>query len=235
MFKIGLYLTSDIAFNGNDMRIHLSIVVGLASVLVANAQVKTNDTTNTALPARNAGASYVLDDKHILEPGDKISFQIIEDRDPSKSLVVADSRELDVPYIGRVAVADKTCKQVAAELKVLLEKEYYKQATVIVGLDLVNKIRGKVYLLGQIRNQGSVEILFDENLTAGKAILRAGGFSDFANKKKVKITRSSNNGSAVKHTFEVNMVDVLENGKTDKDIVMEPGDLIYVPARAVNF
>jgi len=37
------------------------------------------------------------------------------------------------PYIGRVAAADKTWQQLAAEMKDLLEKEYYYHATVIIG------------------------------------------------------------------------------------------------------
>lgn len=149
--------------------------------------------------------------------------------------MVADSRELDVPYVGRVSVADKTCKQLAKELKGLLEKEYYYRATVIIGLDSVNKVRGKVYLMGQVRLQGPVDILFDEKLTAGQAILRAGGFLDFANKGKVKITRNSSGAGNAGQVFEINMTDVLEKGKTDKDVILEPGDLIFVPTRAVNF
>jgi protein involved in polysaccharide export with SLBB domain len=196
------------------------------------AQGSTN--TNSAPPSAAAeNSSYVLDDKHMLEAGDKISFQIIEDKDPAKSLVVADSRELDFPYIGRVSVAGKTCKQLAKEVKGLLEKDYYYRATVIIGLDLVNKVRGKVYLMGQVHGQGSVNLLFDENLTAGQAIVRAGGFLEFANKTKVKVTRISPAG--VSQIFEINMKDVLEKSMADKDLVLEPGDLIFVPTRAVNF
>jgi protein involved in polysaccharide export with SLBB domain len=192
----------------------------------------TNWVANTIL---NATSAYVLDDKHVLEPGDLLSFQILEDRDPAIQLVVADSRELDVPYIGRISVADKTCKQLAGDVKTALEKQYYYQATVIVGLDLVNKVRGRVYVWGQVRNQGAVDLLFDQKLTAGKAILMAGGFGDFANKKKVKIIRGSNGATASTQSFEVDMVDILENNKTEKDVVLEPDDFIIVPARAVNF
>src|SRR5213080_4011987 len=88
--------------------------------------------------ATNAAAvlgSYVADDKYKRRAGDKISLQILEDRDQPKSLLIADSGELDAPYIGRVAAAEKTCKQLAAELKALLEKEYYYHATVIISLD----------------------------------------------------------------------------------------------------
>jgi len=215
------------------MRVCLHILFWFACAATAVAQGSTNTNAAPSLTL-NLGGSYVLDDKHLLEPGDKISFQIIEDRDPATSLLVADSRELNVPYIGRVSVADKTCKQLAKELKGLLEKEYYYRATVIIGLDSVNKVRGKVYLMGQVHTQGAVDILFDEDLTAGQAILRAGGFMDFANKSKVKVIRNSSTGNS-NQIFVINMTDVLEKGKTDKDIILEPGDLIIVPARAVNF
>jgi protein involved in polysaccharide export with SLBB domain len=209
----------------------LACLAGAAATLAQSA-------ANTGEPAdslAHAGGSYVLDDKHILMPGDKLSFRIVEDKDPSKSLIVTDSRELDVPYIGRVSIAKETCKQVARQLKTLLEQKYYYHATVIVGLDSVNKMRGKVYVQGQVRAQGPVDLLFDQKLTAGKAILMAGGFADFANKRKVKLVRASDGAGAAAKTFEINMVDVLENGQTDKDILLEPNDEIIVPARSVNF
>ena len=183
----------------------------------------------------NLDTSYVLDDKHVLEPGDRLGFRIVEDRDPAIALIVADSRELDVPYVGRVSTENKTCKQLAAELKVLLEQEYYYRATVILGVDMVNKIRGKVYVQGSVRVQGPVELLFNEKLTAGKAILRAGGFGDFARKDKVKVIRGRTAGAGEKQTIEVNMIDVLENGKTDKDVILEPDDYIVVPERKVIY
>src|SRR5262249_50701628 len=79
----------------------------------------------TNAPSESAVGGYVLDDKYKLSAGDKVSFQILEDRDPAKSLLITDSGELDVPYIGRVIAANKTCKQLADELKTQLEKDYY--------------------------------------------------------------------------------------------------------------
>ena len=175
------------------------------------------------------------DDKYKLRVGDRISLQILEDRDVPRSLVVADSGELDVPYVGRVAAADKTCKQLAEELKTQLEKEYYYRATVVIALDLANKFLGRVYVWGQVRNQGPIDIAVNENLTAGKAILRAGGFADFANKKRVKVVRGTGAESAAKQTFELNMVEILEKGKPEKDVILQPDDFIIVPSRLINF
>jgi len=198
-------------------------------------------TTAGAVAATNAAGTpaslsgYVPDDKYKLRVGDKISLQILEDRDAPRGLVVADSGELDVPYIGRVAAADKTCKQLAEELKARLEKEYYYRATVIIALDVANKYLGRIYVWGQVRNQGPIDLAVNENLTVGKAILRAGGFGDFANKKRVKVVRGGGAEGAVKQSFELNLVDILENGQTEKDVPLQPDDFIIVPSRLINF
>ena len=180
-------------------------------------------------------SGYVADDKYKLRAGDKISLQIIEDRDQPKSLLVADSGELDAPYIGRIAAADKTCKQLAAELKALLEKEYYYRATIIIALDSANKVLGRIYVTGQVKNQGPIDMAINENLTASRAVMRAGGFGDFANKKKVKVIRGGAAGGAGKQTFELNMIEILDDGKTEKDLLLQPDDWIIVPSRLINF
>ena len=187
------------------------------------------------VPTRTSLSGYVPDDKYKLRAGDRVSLQIMEDRDLPKSLVVADSGELDCPYVGRVLAADKTCKQLATELKAELEKEYYYRATVIIALDVANKFLGRVYVWGQVRNQGPIDIAVNENLTAGKAILRAGGFADFANKKRLKVVRGGGAETPNKQTFELNMVEILEEGKTEKDVVLQPDDFIIVPSRLLNF
>jgi polysaccharide export outer membrane protein len=184
-----------------------------------------------AMPADGVVRGRLSDDTHKLGPGDKLSFQIVEDREPIKSLVVTDSSELDVPYVGRVSVAGKTCKQLGEELKALLEKDYYYRATLMIGLDQASRMIGRVYVWGQVRNQGAIEIPMGENFTVGKAILRAGGFGDFASKKKVKLVRNRPEGQ--KQTVELNMVEILEDGKTELDVTLQPDDFIIVPARAM--
>lgn len=182
-------------------------------------------------PSATVAGTYVLDDKHKLLPGDRISFQIIEDRTNAVPLLIAESSELDIPYIGRINIAGKTCKELATEIKRLLEQDYYHRATVIIGLDALTKVLGKVYVWGPVRTQGPIDIPANENFTVGKAILRAGGFGDFANKKEVKVVRKTPTGNV---TLKVNMVDVLEKGKTELDITLQPEDLIIVPQRAFN-
>jgi polysaccharide export outer membrane protein len=103
---------------------------------------------------------------------------------------------------------------------------------VIIGLDAMSKVVGKVYLIGPVRNPGPIEIPSGEDFTAGKAILRAGGFGDFADKKNVQIIRRTPLGNT---TIKINLADVFEKGKIDADVTLEDGDFVIVPQRAWNF
>ena len=176
-----------------------------------------------------------LDDQHTLAIGDRLSFRIVEDEDDPRELIVMDSGDLEVPYIGRFPAEGKTCKQLAYELKAALEKEYYYQATVILAVDFMAKSRGKVYLVGPVRMPGPEDIPSDEVFTLSKAILRAGGFSDFADRHNVKVTRQTSAGEDSKETFVVDVAEIFDKGKTEKDLVLHPGDLIYIPERLVRF
>ena len=169
-----------------------------------------------------------------LGPGDKLSYRVIEDQDEPKSLTVTDSGHLDVPYLGLVQAAEKTTQELAKEVKGLLEKDLYYQATVVMALELVNKTRttGKVYVTGQVHNKGGFDIPGGETMTVSKAVLAAGGFSDFSDKKNVRLVRKTANGT---QTFVVDVVEVWEKGKLDKDMVVQPDDLVVVPARLVNY
>ena len=173
----------------------------------------------------------VLDDKKKLGSNDYVSFRVVEDRDTeSQHLRVNDNGELEVPYIGLVPAAGRTCKELAYSVKSLLEREYYYHATVIIAVDHVSeKSRGKVYVYGNVKGQGPQEIPADEVYTVSKAIIRAGGFGDFANKRKIRVTRKDGKN------FTVDLKRVIEEGHVDEDLVLEPDDQIQVPQRAINF
>ena len=171
----------------------------------------------------------VLDDKKRLGANDFVSFRVVEDRDnESQRLRVNDNGELEVPYIGPVPAQGKTCKQLAHDIKAALEKEYYYHATVILALDRVSeKARGHIYVYGSVKAQGPQEVPPDETYTVSKAIIRAGGFGDFANKRKVKVTHRGKE-------YIVDLKRVIEEGHTEEDMTLNPDDQIYVPQRLIN-
>jgi polysaccharide export outer membrane protein len=184
-------------------------------------------TTSTVM---RTNSMTVLDDKKRLGSNDYVSFRVVEDRDnESQHLRVNDNGELEVPYIGLVPAAGKSCKELAYNVKAALEREYYYHATVIIAVDRVSeKSRGKIYVYGSVKGQGPQEIPPDETYTVSKAIIRAGGFGDFANKRKVKLTRKTG------QDVVVDLKRIIEEGHTEEDVVLQPDDQIYVPQRLIN-
>ena len=229
---------------GVNMRVWLYALLGASAIFcaglsaaqdVATPAPATPKPASGDLPATSTvmrtNSMAVLDDKKKLGSNDYVSFRVVEDRDnDSQRLRVNDNGELEVPYVGLVPAKGKSCKELAYSIKSLLEKEYYYHATVILAVDRVSeKSRGRVYVYGQVKAQGPQEIPPDENYTVSKAIIRAGGFGDFGDKRRVKLTHK--NGQ----TVNVDLKDVIERGRTDEDVLIEPDDQIFVPARNINF
>lgn len=188
-----------------------------------------SDVSSSSTTVMLTNSMEALDDKKRLGANDFVSFRVVEDRDDeSQRLRVNDNGELEVPYIGPVPARGKTCKQLARDIKAALEKEYYYHATVILALDRVSeKSRGRIYIYGSVKAQGPQEVPPDETYTVSKAIIRAGGFGDFANKRKVKVTH---NGKE----YTVDLKRIIEEGHTDEDMALNPDDQIYVPQRLIN-
>jgi polysaccharide biosynthesis/export protein len=201
-----------------------------ASPIPSIAKTPSADLPPTTSTVMRTNSMAVLDDKKKLGSNDFVSFRVVEDRDnDSQRLRVNDSGELEVPYIGLVPAQGKTCKELAFNIKSALEKEYYYHATVILAVDRVSdKSRGRIYVYGSVKSQGPQEVPPDESYTVSKAVIRAGGFGDFANKRKVKVTRKDGKD------FTVDLKRVIEEGHTEEDVVLQPDDQIYVPQRLIN-
>jgi protein involved in polysaccharide export with SLBB domain len=227
----------------------LLALAGAGCVFVAGAQEETPKP-----PGRNAGAVVAkavpdpqkprlsrlaaqidtlameaLDDRRKLSAGDRLSYRVMEDFAEAAPVAITDNGEIEIPILGRHKAADKTCKQLAQEIKARLEQDYYYRATVVIAVDSLSRARGRVYLVGAVRTPGPVELPPDEVYTVSKVILKAGGFSDFADRRKVKITRAATSAGGAPETFVVDVNEIWEKSKTDKDLPVKADDMIYVP------
>ena len=81
-----------------------------------------------------------------------------------------------------------------------------------------------VTVLGEVNRPGTVDFPSEQTLDLATAISTAGGFTKVANKNKIQITRGGKQ-------LTYNLSDLLRSGAEgeSKQILMEPGDVIYVP------
>jgi polysaccharide export outer membrane protein len=91
--------------------------------------------------------------------------------------------------------------------------------------DTVNISRGKTYIMyGEVRGIGEYPI--SKDTTIFKAILRAGGFTEWGSPRRIKILRPKNNGGGF-DTIKVNIKKLLD-GDDSADIPLQAGDIVIV-------
>jgi polysaccharide export outer membrane protein len=82
----------------------------------------------------------------------------------------------------------------------------------------------RVYVSGEVLRAGAFPLI--PGMTVLQALSSAGGFSPFADVKKIHILRTRD-GKQVELPF--NYRDVLKGDRPEQNIVLEPGDTIVVP------
>jgi protein involved in polysaccharide export with SLBB domain len=183
----------------------------------------------------------VLDNNRPISSGDAISIRILEDRRDALQQVVAVTGEVQVPYVGLVNAKGKTCRDLAFTLKKELEKNFFKNATVVIAIDRLNPdeqmrmhdVDVEFYVMfGYVARQGKYDLPANEDISISQAILRAGGFAQFANKEKVKVIRKTPQGNK---TILVNVDGIMRRGDLERDIFIRKDDVIIVEELNWNF
>lgn len=183
----------------------------------------------------------VLDNNRPISAGDTVSIRIVEDRREPLQQVVAVTGEVNVPYVGLMNARGKTCRELAFTVKRELEKNFFKNATVLIAIDKINpddlirerEVDLEFYVMfGIVARQGKYDLPSNEDISISQAILRAGGFAQFANKEKVKIIRKTPQGNK---TIMVNVDGIMRRGDLERDIFIRKDDVIIVEEKTVNF
>jgi len=94
--------------------------------------------------------------------------------------------------------------------------------------DIVNIPADKVvfiYVFGQVKKPGILEVKKSNTPTLLRAIAQAGGFSDRASKSGVIIKRVEQNGKEIQ--IKVNVKEIIKGKR--KDIKLKEDDIVYVP------
>ncbi len=203
--------------------------------------------SNRGDEARGAGlidSMERLDGTQTLMYDDKISFRIVEEGAAPISLRVQDSGDIQAPYVGLVKAVGKTPKALAYEIKRALEGTYFVKATVIIALDerplqpgagrrsIMAQQVEFFTIFGQVIRQGKYELPDNEDVTVSQAILRAGGFSQFAKTSAVKVIRKTPQGNK---TILVNVDAIMTKGELDRDIYIRNNDVIIVKEAIAKF
>ncbi|MGH9470468.1 MAG: polysaccharide biosynthesis/export family protein [Terriglobia bacterium] len=159
---------------------------------------------------------------YIIAPGDVLDISVWKEPDLSfRGLPVRPDGKISLPLINDVQAAGLTAMQLANSVTQRLKK-YVEDPLVTVVVTEVNSQR--YYVLGEVAHAGVFPLL--PGITVLQALSAAGGFTEFANPKKIYILRNENGGQ---QKFPFNYKDVVAGKNLNENIQLRPGDTIIVP------
>ncbi len=198
LFAVCLALTGGLVFTGCRS----------ADVPVFSSDVPGSTGTSTNPNVREVGRFAI---------GDQVSVTLIGPDPPilPHEERIKEDGTITMDLIGPVKAVGKTAGELQKEIHDAYVPKYYTRLTVVVkSPDLSYSVGGEVKLEGPK--------LYTGETTLTKAIQAAGGFTDFADKKKIRLTRA---GKTTVHNWKK------IQDKPTLDPFVIPGDSIQVPRR----
>ena len=171
-------------------------------------------------PGAKPAAGAPVDAKnYVIGAEDEISINVFENQGFNVPLeTVRPDGKITMPLIGELAAAGKTPEQLKAEITEVLATNYMNLPP-HVSVIVVKVLSKNYYLNGEVNKPGKYPLVVPT--TVMQALVNAGGFRDFANKKNIRIQRGTK-------FFKFNYNEVSKGKKLDQNILLQPDDQIYV-------
>ena len=168
-----------------------------------------------------APAPATTDPAYIIGPEDVIDINVWKEPDMTRVVPVRPDGKISLPLINDVQAAGSTPQQLAAAVTEKLRK-FLTEPQVTVIVTQINSQR--VFVVGEVLRAGAFPLI--PGMTVLQALARAGGFTTFADMKKIHVMRLVN-GKHVEMPF--NYREVLKGDNPEQNIKLEPGDTVVVP------
>lgn len=153
--------------------------------------------------------AFVGSGPYLLDTGDRLRIVVYDQPSLTNLYEVDQSGAVSVPLIGDVQARDQTAEQLASRIEAKLASSYLREPNVTVEVATYRPF----FVLGEVGTPG--QFPYVPGMTAEMAIATAGGFTDRANKRFVRLSHRANGK--------------LYESKVSVVTPIRPGDTVYVP------
>jgi polysaccharide export outer membrane protein len=193
----------------------LAFLFLLATIRIVNAQTAISNNDND----------------YILGNGDVISVKVYDNPDLTADYKISNDGSIVFPLIGTLKIYGISPIEVQYLLTRKLEQDYIFEP--IVSVDVKEYRSQAVYILGNVEQSGifyleKPTLLFD---LLSKANVLSKDIGKQTSGNNVRIIRQAEFGmdSSKDTTFIVSLSDFLNQGNSEVNIRMKPGDIVYIP------
>ena len=166
-----------------------------------------------------------LAEEYILGPADVIEVRVWGYDDLHQVIAIPPNGTATFFPVGKIKVSGMTPSQLEEDFKEKL-KVYVKEIpSVTIIVKEYNYYR--IYVLGEVNKPGLYP--YPGRLTLLEAVTMAGTYTKRAELTRVSVVRVSKEDSTIARVVKVNLRDVIRKGDVSQDVVLRPGDIVFVP------
>jgi polysaccharide export outer membrane protein len=160
-------------------------------------------------------------DSYIIGPEDVLYIYVWKEENLSRSVPVRMDGMISIPLVDDIKAAGMTPLQLK-ELLLAKLREFVETPDVTVIVTEANSYR--VFVQGEVKTPGVYKLRSETTLV--QLIIMAGGFTDWANQKKITIMRKEGGKDS---RIVVNYKKIVEGDEGAKDVTLKSGDIIIIP------
>lgn len=195
----------------------MGILVLLLVTSTAHPQADRETLSRKGVPAEVATDS----DQYLIGPEDILYIHVWREEALSKTVPVRMDGNISLPIINEIRAAGLTPLQLKEALTGRL-KEFIETPNVSVTVMEANSF--KVYVTGQVKTPGVYRLRSET--TVLQIIPMAGGFTEWANQKKILIIRRED---GKEKRITVNYKKIMKGDVPGSNIALKSGDTVIVP------
>ena len=160
-----------------------------------------------------------------IAPGDVVVIRVHNYSELDVEVPVPPGGKILYPSVGELVLAGRTIPEVCEELRTRLKEASHISKPIVTAF-IRSRAAEKLYIYGAIKAPQEIVMPAEAELTLSRAVAIAGGLLPDADARSVKITRGSPPG-----VLRVDLQEVSASEDPLEDVVLEPGDVIYVLER----
>lgn len=165
---------------------------------------------------------------------DRLRIAVYQEEDLSVFARVDAKGCVNLPLVGEIAVAGKTVSEAQHVIEAAYrDGRYLKKPQVTINIE--EYAPREVSIDGKVRNPGRYPLPIEASMSVLDLVTKAGGLTDTAKGTAITITRISADGKKTVFTVDVeSLMKGRDRAKaTDNSLVLQPGDIVYVPERII--
>lgn len=155
---------------------------------------------------------------YVVGPGDELVIRAWGQVNVDAKVTIGRDGSIFIPTVGQIAVAGIRYDQLASRLKEAAAR-VFRNFDLTVTLGQLRSIQ--VYVVGNARKPGSYTVSSLSTLV--NALFAAGGPSQHGSMRHIQVKRDD------RLITDFDLYDLLLKGDKSKDVVLQPGDVIYIP------